>query len=156
MSIIKTMNDSDYMALAFKEAQKVGKGKEYPVGALIVLNGEVISTARNTAVEDYDPTSHAEINAIRVACNKIKSHKLKDAILYTTLYPCPMCEAAITETGIKKGVYGAEPFVWIREVKFKKGNLEFVGPILNEECRNIFAEKLRELGRNDILNYNGS
>ena len=67
-----------------------------------------------------------------------------------------MCEAAITETGMKKVVYGAESFVWIREVKFRKGNIEYIGPILNEQCRNIFIEKLIELGRDDILNYKGS
>ena len=150
------MNDTDYMELAYKEALNVQDEKEYPVGALVLLNGEIISSSRNTVQENYDPTAHAEINAIRAACKKISSDKLKGATLYTTLYPCPMCEGAIKETGIEKVVYGAEPYKWVREVKFRDGTIEFTGPIMNEECRKLFADKLKALGEEYVINYENS
>jgi len=66
-----------------------------PFGAVIVKNGEVIAEARNTVVRDNDPSAHAEINAIRDACRKLKTHQLTDCEIYCSCEPCPMCLGAI-------------------------------------------------------------
>lgn len=66
-----------------------------PFGACIVKRGRIIATAHNTVLRDHDSTCHAEINAIRQACRKLKSHDLTGCVLYTTAEPCPMCLGAI-------------------------------------------------------------
>lgn len=66
-----------------------------PFGAIIVKDGEVIAQAVNTVTRDNDPTAHAEINAIRMACKKLKRFELNDCILYSSCEPCPMCLGAI-------------------------------------------------------------
>lgn len=77
-----------------------------PFGAVIVKNNEIIAVASNTTLRDNDPTAHAEINAIREAGKKLGTHDLKDCVLYTTGYPCPMCLSAIIWANIKEVYYG--------------------------------------------------
>ena len=76
-----------------------------PFGAVIVKNGKIISSAHNTVIEKHDATAHAEINAIRKACKKLKTHDLSDCILYTSAEPCPMCLSAIIWSNIKTVYY---------------------------------------------------
>ncbi len=73
----------------------IRKGHGGPFGACIVRQGKLIATAHNTVLRDRDPTCHAEINAIRQACRKLKTHDLAGCALYTTAEPCPMCLSAI-------------------------------------------------------------
>ena len=108
---------------------------------------------RNAEDSDFDPTAHAEIVAIRRACKKLQVPKLRGCTLYTTIYPCPMCESSIVAAKIEKVVYGGRTFPFFREVQWGKPNLEIVGPVLDQECRGLFERKLREKGRNDILNH---
>ena len=80
-----------------------------PFGATITdKEGNIISIASNTVLSDFDPTAHAEMNAIRKAGKKLKTHNLKDYILYTTAYPCPMCLSAIIWANIKEVYYGMD------------------------------------------------
>ena len=72
-----------------------------PFGAVIVKDGEIISSAHNTVIECNDPTAHAEVNAIRKACQKLNTHDLSGCILYTSAEPCPMCLSAIIWSNIK-------------------------------------------------------
>lgn len=76
-----------------------------PFGAVIVKNGEIIVTAHNNVIESKDCTAHAEINAIRKACQKLNTHDLKDCVLYTSAQPCPMCLSAIIWSNIKEVYY---------------------------------------------------
>lgn len=76
-----------------------------PFGAVIVKNGEIISKAHNTVVESCDATAHAEINAIRKASKKLKTHDLEGCVLYTSAEPCPMCLSAIIWANIKEVYY---------------------------------------------------
>ena len=76
-----------------------------PFGAVIVKNGKIISSAHNTVIEKHDATAHAEVNAIRKACKKLKTHDLSDCILYTSAEPCPMCLSAIIWANIKTVYY---------------------------------------------------
>lgn len=78
--------------LAHENIEKRNGG---PFGAIVVKNGEIIATGRNMVVSDNDPTSHAEIVAIREACRKLGTYHLHDCIIYSSCEPCPMCLGAI-------------------------------------------------------------
>ena len=87
------------------EESKVNLSNNYnnggPFGAVIVKDGEIISSAHNTVVESHDATAHAEVNAIRLASKKLGTHDLNGCILYTSAEPCPMCLSAIIWSNIK-------------------------------------------------------
>ncbi len=90
-----------------KEGIEKGSG---PFGAVIAIDGEVVSEAVNRVVVSSDPTAHAEILAIRRASEILKTHNLSDCALYTSCEPCPMCLGAIYWAGIKKVVYASDRF----------------------------------------------
>ncbi|CAM4253766.1 tRNA adenosine(34) deaminase TadA [Lederbergia lenta] len=100
-------NDEYYMRLAIDEAKKAEKINEVPIGAIVVLNGEVISSAYNLRETEQNAIAHAELLAIDRACKKLGTWRLEDAELYVTLEPCPMCSGAILLSRVKKVVYGA-------------------------------------------------
>ena len=79
-----------------------------PFGAVITHNNKVIAQSFNKVVLTNDPTAHAEILAIREAASVLKTHDLKDCVLYTSCEPCPMCLGAIYWSGIKKIVFAAD------------------------------------------------
>ena len=147
------MNDSEYMKLALSEAQLAFDEGEYPVGALLVLDNQIISKQRNRCKLDQDPTAHAEILTIREGYKKLNGESMKACTLYTTLFPCPMCEKTIVEVGIGKVVYGATSFKWIRDHKYVHLVPEVIGPIMEPECRDLFIKRLEENNRADILSY---
>ena len=95
------------MPIAIDEAKKAEDRGEVPVGALIEIDGKVISSAGNRTRELKDPTAHAEILAIRNACSILGVERLIGANLYVTLEPCPMCAAAISHARIANLYYGA-------------------------------------------------
>lgn len=76
-----------------------------PFGAVIVKDGEIISSAHNTVLESKDATAHAEVNAIRKASQKLNTHNLEGCVLYTSAEPCPMCLSAIIWANIKEVYY---------------------------------------------------
>jgi tRNA(adenine34) deaminase len=93
-----------YMQLAVDKAHE---GRT-PFGAVIVREGQVLAAVYNTVSQSVDPTAHAEVNAIRQACQKIKRTKLTGAVLYTTCEPCPMCSGAAVFAGVAEIYYGAD------------------------------------------------
>ena len=101
-------NDEKFMLQAIKEASKAEEKDEVPIGAVIVVNGKVISRGHNLRETTNDPTGHAEIIAIKKAAKKLKSWRLPDATLYVTLEPCSMCAGAILNSRIKRVVYAAK------------------------------------------------
>ena len=101
-------DDKYYMNQALKEAQKAYLLDEVPVGAVIVYNDKIIARAHNTREKSNDPTAHAEINAIRKACKKLKSWRLVDCTIYVTVEPCSMCAGTIMWSRMKRIVYGAK------------------------------------------------
>ncbi|WP_286158799.1 tRNA adenosine(34) deaminase TadA [Bacillus sp. J37] len=101
------MNDQYYMKLALDEAKKAKEMGEVPIGAVIVLNNTVISSAHNLREMEQRSIAHAEILAIDKACKEIGSWRLESATLYVTLEPCPMCAGAIVLSRIGRVVYGA-------------------------------------------------
>ena len=77
-----------------------------PFGAVIVKDGEVVATGANRVVPNNDPTAHAEISAIREACQKLQTFKLDGCTIYSSCEPCPMCLSAIYWSGISRLCYG--------------------------------------------------
>ncbi|MCZ8101228.1 MAG: nucleoside deaminase [Burkholderiales bacterium] len=97
----------DAMAEALAQARAAAARGEVPVGALVVKDGIVIARAGNRTLEDRDPTAHAEILAIRAACEALGSERLVGCDLVVTLEPCPMCAAAISFARIRRLYYAA-------------------------------------------------
>jgi len=95
------------MQLAFGLAREAATKGEVPVGAVIVRNGEVIASAHNLTETQKDPSAHAELLAIREACEKLGSPRLNDCDLYVTLEPCTMCAGAISHARLRRVYFGA-------------------------------------------------
>jgi tRNA(adenine34) deaminase len=102
-----SLKDEEYMKEAILEAKKAEAKAEVPIGAIIVLNGEIIARAHNLRECEQNAIAHAELLAIDQACKKTKSWRLENAELYVTLEPCPMCSGAIILSRIKRVIYGA-------------------------------------------------
>ena len=103
------MDQSTYMAMALKEAEKAADRGEVPVGAVIVdaVSGEVLAWAGNCTEEKNDPTAHAEMLVIREAAAKLESPRLENCDLYVPLEPCPMCATAISFARLRRLYFGA-------------------------------------------------
>lgn len=95
------------MALALAEAADAAARGEVPVGAVVTHGGRVIARAGNRTRERADPTAHAEMLAIRAACEALGAERLTGCDLYVTLEPCPMCAAAISFARIRRLYFGA-------------------------------------------------
>ncbi len=101
------MDDSRFMELALDLARQAGAADEVPVGAVIVLDGEVVGRGFNQPVGRRDPTAHAEIIALRAAATRLDNYRLPGCTLYVTLEPCAMCVGAILHARIERVVFGA-------------------------------------------------
>ncbi len=99
--------ENKFMKIALEEAEKAIREGEMPVGAVIVKDGEVIAKGHNVRNIEHDPTLHAEIVAIRKACELISDWRLSDCDLYVTLEPCVMCSGAIINSRMKSVYFGA-------------------------------------------------
>jgi tRNA(adenine34) deaminase len=89
------IGDDAAMAIALDEARRAGERGEVPVGAVVVIDGQVVSQAGNRREQDGDPTAHAELLALRAAAASRGSWRLDGATLVVTLEPCPMCAGAL-------------------------------------------------------------
>ncbi len=102
------MDANKFMALAFEQAKAAEKAGEVPIGAVVVdARGRVLGLGHNRNRLRLDPTAHAEIEAIRAACQELGQARLDDCDLYVTLEPCPMCAQAIAFAQIRRLVFGA-------------------------------------------------
>ncbi len=100
-------DDIKYMKMALAEARKAYQRAEVPIGAVVICNDQVVGRGFNLREQTQDPTSHAEMIALREAAENEASWRLEDCQLYVTLEPCPMCAGAILQSRIKRLVYGA-------------------------------------------------
>lgn len=99
-------NDEYWMQFAYEQANLAASQDEIPVGAVIVSQNKVIGSGYNAPIKLSDPTAHAEIQALRSACQAIDNYRLPDdATLYVTLEPCTMCVGALIHARIKKVVF---------------------------------------------------
>ena len=106
---MKLNEHEKFLEMAITLAAKSAKsGKGGPFGAVIVKDGKVIAKAHNTVTTSSDPTAHAEVNAIRKACKKLKAFQLDGCIIYASAEPCPMCLGAIYWARPKAIYYAAD------------------------------------------------
>ncbi|MBK5490685.1 nucleoside deaminase [Bacillus mycoides] len=145
--------DIYFMQLAIEEAKKAEAIQEVPIGAVIVLDGEVISAAHNLRETEQRSIAHAELLAIDEACKKLGTWRLEDATLYVTLEPCPMCAGGIVLSRIKRVVYGASDpkggcagtlMNLLTDERFNH-QCEVVPGVLEEECGTLLTIFFREL-----------
>lgn len=101
------MKNEDFMRRAIELAVENVNNGGGPFGAVVVRNGEIVSTGVNRVTDSNDPTAHAEVNAIRAACTKLGTFNLAGCVIYSSCEPCPMCLGAIYWAHIDKIYYGA-------------------------------------------------
>lgn len=100
-------SDIDCMTVALEEAAGAEAAGEVPVGAVVVVDGDIVARGHNRSVTDADPSGHAEIVALRQAAGALGNHRLTNATLYVTLEPCVMCCGAIAQARVGRVVFGA-------------------------------------------------
>lgn len=101
------MTDAEYMTIALDEARAAPAHDDVPVGAIVVIAGEVVARRHNERELSGDPTAHAELLAIRDAASAVGSWRLDGATVVVTLEPCPMCAGALQQARVARVVYGA-------------------------------------------------
>ena len=150
-----TSHDELFMKAAIEEAKKAEAIGEVPIGAVIVKDGEIISTAYNLRETEQRAIAHAELLAIDDACQKLGTWRLSDTTLYVTLEPCPMCAGAIVLSRVDRVVYGAKDpkggcagtlMNLLQEDRFNH-TAEVTSGVLEEECAALlsnFFKGLRE------------
>lgn len=109
MNVAHELEDADarHMRHALELAQRGAQVGEVPVGAVVVLDGQVVGEGWNRPISTHDPTGHAEIVALRAAAAAVGNYRLPGATLYVTLEPCVMCSGAIMHARVARVVYGA-------------------------------------------------
>lgn len=146
------MNDEKWMRIALEQAELAAKDGEVPVGAVVVMQGELISVGRNRRELGKNALYHAEIEAIDSACKALGGWRLWQCELFVTLEPCPMCAGAIINSRIKRVVFGAfdkksgacASVVNLFEQPFNH-KPELVGGMLEGECAGKLTEFFKAL-----------
>jgi tRNA(adenine34) deaminase len=129
------------MRRALELARRAAQEGEVPIGAVVVLQNEVIGEGWNRPIAANDPSAHAEIQAMRAAALSQKNYRLTGATLYVTLEPCDMCVGAMFHARIARAVFGApDP-----KKQVLKNNVRLEGGVLAQECgallSGFFAER---------------
>lgn len=136
------------MREALRLAREGAKGEEVPVGAVVVIGGEILGSGWNSPIARHDPTAHAEILAIREAAARIGNYRLPGATLYCTLEPCVMCAGCLVAARVDRLVFGARDlrFGGVRS-KFRAADsdllnhsVEVVEGVLAVECVELLRE----------------
>jgi tRNA(adenine34) deaminase len=141
------MTHEDYMREALALAREAMDAGEVPVGCVVVWDGEIVGRGRNRREEDHDALAHAELAAIRMACEKLGGWRLHKARLYVTLEPCPMCAGGILNARVAEVYYGAGDdkagacgsVLNLFEERFNHKPRLYRG-ILEEECAQLLKE----------------
>lgn len=140
----------ELMQLAIEKARQGLDLGQSPFGCAIARGDELLAVTHNTVVLTTDITAHAEVNALRMACNAANNILLPDSIVATTCEPCPMCMAALHWARVSKVYYGAsivdaedagfnELQVPAAEVlKIGRSHVVLVSDLLTDECRELF------------------
>lgn len=139
-----------FLRLALDEAREAREGGEVPVGAVVVLAGEVVGRGFNQPIRSVDPTAHAEVVALRDAARRLGNYRLPGTTLYVTLEPCLMCVGALANARIATLVYGApEPkFGAVSSVLCAEDlrlthRFEVISGVLEPECRALIQDFFR-------------
>jgi tRNA(adenine34) deaminase len=135
------MSDEQYMRRALELAARAEN--EVPVGAVVVLDDRIAGEGWNRPLSTNDPTSHAEIEAIRAAGRAVGNYRLTGATLYVTLEPCTMCVGAVFLARIARVVYGApDPKTGAADLFMSRHNhhAKVQGGVLAEECAALLKD----------------
>lgn len=151
-----TMNDEYFMREAMSLARSAECLGEVPVGAILVLEGEIVGRGFNSPIGEHDPTAHAEIAALRDAARRLGNYRLPGSTLYVTLEPCAMCAGAIMHARVARVVYGARDpktgvhgsVVDLFAVERLNHHAEIVGGVLAEDCGAMLSEFFANRRRN--------
>jgi tRNA(adenine34) deaminase len=136
------------MRAALDEAQRGAAADEVPVGAVVVLEDEIVGRAHNAPIALVDPTAHAEVLALREAATKVGNYRLTGATLYATVEPCAMCCGALLNARIARVVYGArdpkagavESLHRLLDDRRLNHRVEAVGGVLADESATVLRE----------------
>jgi tRNA(adenine34) deaminase len=145
------MTDTQFMRYALNRAIEAGDRGEVPVGAIVVMDGEIVSEGYNQPIATSDPTAHAEIVAIRRAAAERGNYRLAGASLYVTIEPCQMCVGAMVHARIARLIYGApEPKAGAIESAMRahehpslNHRIEVTGGVLAAESREVMQAFFR-------------
>ena len=135
-------SDIDFMRLALAQAALAQTRGEIPIGAVLVRADQVVATGANGPIAAHDPTSHAEIEALRAGGRALASYRLTDTTLYVTLEPCVMCASAIVHARVRRVVFGAwDPragaagsLIDVFRLPGLNHRVDVFGGVLSEEC----------------------
>lgn len=149
--------DDEFMRAALELGHEARRSGEVPVGAVVVLDGEVIGEGCNQPIGTSDPTAHAEIVAMREAARRIGNYRLTGAHLYVTIEPCQMCVGAMIHARIARVIYGTrEPKAGAIESAMRahehpslNHRLEATGGVLESECRALIQAFFADRRRNE-------
>jgi tRNA(adenine34) deaminase len=141
-------DDERFMREALARAQEARRRGEVPVGAVVVLDGEVIGAGFNQPIAAHDPTAHAELVALREAAQRLANYRLTGATVYVTIEPCQMCVGAMVHARVARVVYGArEPKAGAIESAMRahehpslNHRMLATGGVLEAECRAIIQQ----------------
>ena len=145
-------HDAAFMQVALEQAAESAKAGEIPVGAVVVVSGEIVATGQNRSIRDSDPSAHAEVVALRAAGSKLSNSRLTDASLYVTLEPCAMCIGAIVQARLARVVFGAyDPkagaagsAIDLSDSPAFNHRFEIMGGVLAEACGAVLKEFFSE------------
>lgn len=143
-----TKDDEYWMQQALELAEQAAKAEEVPVGAILILDNEVIGEGYNRPISLADPTAHAEILALREGARKLNNYRLCDTSLYVTLEPCLMCVGAMVHARIKRLIFGAKDpktgavvsVVQALDFPFLNHKVTHAGGLLANECGILLSQ----------------
>lgn len=145
--------DREYMQLALERAKLAPALGEVPIGAVLILDGQVLAEVHNFREAWQDPTAHAEVVAIREAASRLGTWRLTGATLYVTVEPCSMCAGAIIQSRISRLVFGAKDpkagacgsLFNLPDERRLNHRVEVVGGILEQESQELIQAFFRQL-----------
>ena len=147
------ISDEKWMKIAIDEAHLAMNENEIPVGAVLVQDNKLIVQAHNRPIKNNDPTSHAEIELLRKAGEKLQNYRLPKTTLYVTLEPCAMCFGAMIHGRIERVVFGASDpksgvcgsTIDLSSKSIFNHQISVSGGVLEHECKDILQSffKLR-------------
>lgn len=151
------------MRYAMSLAQRAQSENEVPVGAVLVLDEQIIGEGWNRSITTHDPTAHAEVMALRNAGQQLQNYRLCDTTLYVTLEPCAMCVGALIHARIKRLVFGAYDLkagaivsaMSLHEQPHFNHRFDWQAGVLQEECSAMMS-RFFKARRDEIKNAKGS
>lgn len=140
------------MRAALEQARLAIDAGEVPIGAVVVIDGQIVARAFNQPIRAVDPTAHAEVLALRTAAQQVRNYRLTGATLYVTVEPCLMCVGALVHARVKEVVFGAvEPrsgalvsTVRGHEIAGLNHRVTVTGGVLEADCRDLIQQFFRD------------